>query len=238
MGVLFHYSTGHCFTTMNKYGSAISWKSRRQPTVALSSTEAEYMGLSACTQEALYLKQLCKEIDPTFVIKFCCRSRWNSCFPIVELCLRTSTIPFDPVLVFKQSIDSGVIDSSLKKTAIVPVFKSGDRTVPSNYRPISLTSVIIKVFERVIRKQIVTFLISKGHLNPTQHGFRGGRSCLSALLSVFDDVMQLLNSGNNTVDMVYLDFAKAFDKVDHGVLLHKIKMLGITGKLGVWLITF
>ena len=90
----------------------------------------------------------------------------------------------------------------------------------------------------MIRKQIVTFLISNGHLNPTQHGFRGGRSCLSALLSVFDDVMQLLSSGNNTVDMVYLDFAKAFDKVDHGVLLHKIKMLGITGKFGVWLYHF
>ena len=66
-------------------------------------------------------------------------------------------------------------------------------------------------------------------MNPTQHGFRGGRSCLSALLSVFDDVMQLLSSGNNTVDMVYFDFAKAFDK---------IKTLGITGKLGVWLYHF
>ena len=65
------------------------------------------------------------------------------------------------LILFKQSIDSGVIDSSLKKAAIVPVLKSGDRTVPSNYRPISLTSVIIKVFDRVIRKQIVTFLISK-----------------------------------------------------------------------------
>ena len=52
-------------------------------------------------------------------------------------------------------------------------------------------------------------------------------------MSVFDDVMQVLNSGNNTVDMVYLDFAKAFEKVDHGVLLHNIKMLGITGKFGV-----
>ena len=58
------------------------------------------------------------------------------------------------------------------------------------------------------------------------------------MLSVFDDVMQLLSSGINTVDMVYLDFAKAFDKVDHGVLLHKIKMIGITGKLGVWLYNF
>ena len=78
----------------------------------------------------------------------------------------------------------------------------------------------IRVFERVIHKQIVVFLISKGHLNPTKHGFRGGRSCLSALLSVFDDVMQLLSSGNNTVDMVYLDFAKTFDKVEHCVLFH------------------
>ena len=138
------------------------------------------------------------------------------------------------LILFKQSMDSGVIDPSFKEAAIVPVFKSGDRTVPSNYRPISLTSVIIKVFERVIRKQIVTFLISNGHLNPTKHGFRGGRSCLSALLSVFDDVIQLLS----TVDMVYLDFTKAFDKVDHGVLLHKIKMLGITGKLSVWLYHF
>ena len=58
---------------------------------------------------------------------------------------------------------------------------------------------------------------------------------MSALLSVFDDVMQLLSSENNSVDMVYLDFVKAFDRVDHGVLLHKIKMLGITGKFGVWL---
>ena len=90
----------------------------------------------------------------------------------------------------------------------------------------------------MIRKQIVTFVISKGHLNPTQNGFKRGCSCLSALLSVFDDAMQLLSSGNNTVDMVYLDFAKALDKVDHGVLLYKIKMLGITGKLGVWLYHF
>ena len=83
----------------------------------------------------------------------------------------------------------------------------------------SLTYVIIKVFEGMIRKQIFT-------------------SYLSALLSVFDDVMQLLSSGNNTVDMVYLDYAKAFDKLDHGVLLHKIKMLGSQGNWGSDSITF
>ena len=80
------------------------------------------------------------------------------------------------LILFKQSLDSGVIDPSLEKAAIVPVFNSGDRTVPGNYCycTISLTSVIIRVFERVICKQIVTFLISNGYLNPTQDGFRRG----------------------------------------------------------------
>ena len=60
------------------------------------------------------------------------------------------------------------------------------------------------------------------HLNNTHHGFRSGSSCLSALLDVFDDLMHMLSS-DTTVDMIYLDFSKAFDKVDYGILLHKLK---------------
>ena len=88
------------------------------------------------------------------------------------------------LILFKQSLSSGVIDPSLKRAAIVPVLSRVIETAPSNYRPISLTSVIIKVLDIIIRKQIVVFLISKGYLNPTQHGIREGRSCLSALLNV------------------------------------------------------
>ena len=84
---------------------------------------------------------------------------------------------------------------------------------------------------------MVAFLTRRGHLNNTQHGFRSGRSCLSALLGVFDDLMYMLSS-DCTVDMIYLDFSKAFDKVDHGILLHKLKDLGITGKLGIWFFHF
>ena len=73
------------------------------------------------------------------------------------------------LILFKQSISSGVIDPSLKRAAIVPVLKLGDRTAPSNYRPISLTSVIIKVLERIIRKQIVAFLVSKGYYDSRLH---------------------------------------------------------------------
>ena len=139
--------------------------------------------------------------------------------------------------LFTASFLKGYIPPSFKRAAIVPIFKSGDKCLPGNYRPISLTSVICKVYERIIRKQVFSFLCDKNCLNDTQHGFRSGRSCLSALLDVYDDVMHMLN-GDSIVDMVYLDFAKAFDKVDHGILLHKVKDLGITGKLGQWFYHF
>ena len=139
--------------------------------------------------------------------------------------------------LFTASFLKGYIPPSFKRAAIVPIFKSGDKCLPGNYRLISLTSVIRKVYERIIRKQVFSFLCDKNCLNDTQHGFRSGRSCLSALLDVYDDVMHMLN-GDSIVDMVYLDFAKTFDKVDHGILLHKVKDLGITGKLGQWFYHF
>ena len=67
-----------------------------------------------------------------------------------------------------------------------------------------------------------------------QHGFRSGRLCLSALLDVFDNIIHMLDN-NPSVDMVYLDFSKAFDTVDHGSLLHKLRSLGISGNIGIWL---
>ena len=140
------------------------------------------------------------------------------------------------LIVFTHSLSSGVVPPSFKLAAITPVFKSGDRTTPNNYRPISLTSVFSKVLERIIRKQVSSFMDKKGCLNSTQHGFRSGRSCLSALLSVFNDIMHMLEDGGS-VDM-YLDFSKAFDKVDHGILLHKLKALRITGHLGIWFFNF
>ena len=120
---------------------------------------------------------------------------------------------------------------------ITPVFKSGDRTIPGNYHPISLTSAFSKVLDRIVRKQVSSFINKKGCLNNTQHGFRSGCSCLSALLNVFDDVLQMLDGGCSTVEMVYLDFSEAFDKMDHGILLHKLKHLELLGTLECVFIT-
>ena len=91
--------------------------------------------------------------------------------------------------------------------------------------------------ERIIRKKLITFLEENDLLSDTQHGFRPGRSCLTQLLQHYDWILQqLLNQSN--IDVIYLDFAKAFDKVDHGMICHKLRNFGIIGKLGEWLHDF
>ena len=85
----------------------------------------------------------------------------------------------------------------------------------------------------IIRKQVLTFLSHKGYLNNTQHGFRSQRSCLSGLLDVYDNIMHMINN-KSTVDMIYL----AFDKVNYGIILHKLRNLGITGRIGLWFFHF
>ena len=100
-----------------------------------------------------------------------------------------------------------------------------------------MTSHIIKTLERVIRKTLVNHLEVNNKFNPAQHGFRTNWSCLSQLLEHYDKILAFLEAGEND-DSIYLDLAKAFDKVDIGILCHKLREIGISGKLGVWLHNF
>ena len=120
---------------------------------------------------------------------------------------------------------------------ISPIHKKGSKAVPENYRPISLTSHVIKVFERIVRDKLVHYLETNHLICHNQHGFRKGRSCLSELLIHFDDILSNRNEGKDT-DAIYLDFEKAFDKVDHDLLLKKLTSYGIKGKLHTWIKAF
>ena len=158
-------------------------------------------------------------------------------FPSILLkqCKRELSGPLH--LIWKKSLSTGEIPNILKTANIVPIHKGGSKGEAKNYRPVALTSHIVKIFEKVLRKHIVAHLEENGLLNPGQHGFRAGRSCLSQLLEHFERVTQTLEDGDN-VDVIYLDFSKAFDKVDFLVTLRKIKQLGITGKVGKWIYSF
>ena len=109
--------------------------------------------------------------------------------------------------------------------------------MPANYRPVALTSHIIKMFERVVRRWLVAHLEDNNLLPDGQHGFRAKRSCLTQLLSYWDSILDKMEEGKG-VDSVYTDFAKAFDKCETGVLLQRLKECGVRGKMGHWLAAF
>ena len=142
-------------------------------------------------------------------------------------------------ILFNESIQNSYIHDSLKQAAIVPIHKGGDRSVPSNYRPVSLTSHLGKLMERILKYHIVEYLETEKLMNNTQHGFREGRSCVLALLDSFDLILtNNISSPKWGTDAVYLDFSRAFDKVENGILLHKIRELNITDKIGTWIAEF
>ena len=122
----------------------------------------------------------------------------------------------------------------MRRALITPIWKGGDRRLPSEYRHVALTSHFSKLMERVLRKRMVKFLEASGHMDPNQHGSRSGRSTLSQLLIQYDLVLKMMEDGGNA-DVVYLDFSKAFDTVDFGLLRQKLAKIGFGGHLGRWI---
>ena len=159
-------------------------------------------------------------------------------FPICLLKSCKSSLSYPIYCIWKESFETGLIPDSLKSQVVIPVFKKGSKLHPKNYRPIALTSNIIKNFERVIRTQLVHYLESNNLITKNQHGFRKGFSCTSELLIHYDDILSNMIYDDADTDLIYLDFAKAFDKVDHDLLLKKLKLYGIEGKLHNWLSNF
>ena len=136
-------------------------------------------------------------------------------------------------LLFRKSLDEARIPSDWRLSNVSPVYKKGSKAEPVNYRPVSLTSNVCKLMERVINVSFSAFL-NKHVLNNSQHGFRRGRSCQTNLIEFLDKVTGWLDDGDS-VDVLYLDFSKAFDKVNHQMLLAKLAAAGVEGKLLAWL---
>merc|ERR1711888_442968 len=159
-------------------------------------------------------------------------------FPVVllEECAEELSKPL--YVLWRHSLNNGDIAPLLKTAVICPILKTGSpRNHPKSYRPVLLTSHIVKVFERIVRSAIVKHLEDNKLLPDDQHAYIRGRSTLSQLLNHVEEAIRNWEEDKAT-DTIYLDFAKAFDKVDHDILCHKLKTLGITGKVGVWIKEF
>ena len=154
---------------------------------------------------------------------------------LIKKCKEELSIPL--YLLWRKSLDTGSVPIGHKQQTIVPIFKKESKAKPQNYRPVSLTSHILKIFERVLRERIVRFVEENNLLSNDQYGFRPGRSTILQLLVHIDNVIEILEKNKNA-DVLYLDFAKAFDKVCHKTLLKKLEGFGIQGKLLQWIKNF
>ena len=106
--------------------------------------------------------------------------------------------------MWQKSFDSGEIPGPLKNGCIVPIHKGGDKGIAANYRPVTLTSNIIKIIERIIAIQIIHYMNHANSFNPHQHGFRKNWSCLSQLLEYYQLIPLCMEDGNE-VAVIYLE---------------------------------
>jgi len=151
---------------------------------------------------------------------------------------RCAEVVAEPLaLIFQKSFDTGQVPADWKSANVAPIFKKGSRTEPGNYRPVSLTSVPSKIMESIIRDDTLSFLESSNKLNSYQHGFTRKRSCLTNLLESLEAWTHALDDGYG-VDVIFLDYRKAFDSVPHKRLQEKLKLFGLNAKLVAWITEF
>ncbi len=137
-------------------------------------------------------------------------------------------------IIFESTLKEKKCPSKWKEANVVAIYKKGPKGNPENYRPVSLTSIVCKIFESIVKDALNSHLERNKLISDSQHGFMKGWSCTTNLVEFFDKVTESVDRGE-AVDIFYLDFAKAFDKVPRERLLEKLRAKGVDGEVLAWL---
>jgi hypothetical protein len=130
--------------------------------------------------------------------------------------------------IFNNAVDEGHFPTDLKIGRITPIYKKGDKTDTENYRPVTVLNIISKVFERLLNYQLYEYLDTNSKLSDTQHGYRKGKNCQTAIVEFLDYIYQEIDKGRIPIGTFY-DLTRAFDTVNHDVLIEKLTCLGVSG---------
>ena len=149
--------------------------------------------------------------------------------------LKISERAITPVLtnIFNRSFQEGVFPTKLKYAKIVPIFKGGSKLDVSNYRPISLLPIISKVLERLMYNRLISFIEKYNVIFEHQFGFQKNKSTTLAIMDLYHKIIDSMEN-KKTPSCIFLDFAKAFDTVNHNILLNKLEYYGIRGTSLNW----
>ena len=139
--------------------------------------------------------------------------------------------------IFNKSISEGTVPDKWKVAEVSAIYKKGDKTDPGNYRPVSLTCICCKIMESLVTKSLRVYLEENKLISKCQHGFRNHRSCVTQLLETLNDLTNLIEN-KKEIDIIYLDFSKAFDSVPHVRLIDKLKAYGVNGNILDWIRNF
>ena len=147
---------------------------------------------------------------------------------VLKHCARSLAHPLS--VIFTLSYNSGCVPKDWRSANVVPVFKKGSKDDVTNYRPISLTCLVMKIFERILKDELLQ--LTSDLLDERQHGFLKNKSCTTNMVYFTDNISSAINNPNtHSVDVIYFDFSKAFDSVNHDLILEKLKYkFGIDGR--------
>ena len=154
---------------------------------------------------------------------------------ILKELARSLSVPLS--IMYRDSIDKGYVPDEWKKAQISVIYKKGSRSLASNYRPVSLTSIVCKTMERLIIDHIIEYMKENSLFSKKQFGFISGRSTSLQLLTVLDKWTESLDQGKS-VDCIYMDYQKAFDTVPHGRLLSKLRSYKMSEPILRWISSF
>ena len=174
--------------------------------------------------------KLLKELDPN-------KSNLSSCIHPSVLKEAAEELAHPIFKIFQISLRQGKVPDCWKTGVVTPIHKGNDRHKVANYRPITITSVLCRLLEKVIKNKLIDHISSNDLITKDQHGFITGKSCLTNLLHTMEDLIHHYDNGE-VIDEIFLDFAKAFDKVPHQRLLFKLNKYGISETVLTWIESF
>lgn len=178
------------------------------------------------------------EITPEFVLNQILKMQNNKSAGLDQINVRLLKLagPFVSrclSYICNLSLNKSDFPDEWKKAKVTPIFKSGDRMVVGNYRPISVLSIVSKILERAVHDQLYMYLTNAGLLSNAQSGFRTNHSTSTTLLDVQDFILRNMDDGYAT-GVIFLDLKKAFDTVNHDILISKLKKYGIDDNEIIW----